>query len=46
MAVPHVLVTDETEEMIHDASAGWGDVDLFEGVSHGRMAAIDIMVGK
>jgi hypothetical protein len=28
VAIPHVLIADEAEEMIGDASAGGGDGDL------------------
>ena len=30
IAVPHVLIVDEAEEMIDDATAGGRDMDLLE----------------
>ena len=38
IAIPHMLIADEAEEMIDDAPAGCGELDLV-GVSHAEMLA-------
>src|SRR5690242_5143033 len=39
IAVPYVLIADEAEEMVNDATAGEGDLDLGEVGSHMEMLA-------